>query len=66
MEKFSGWKTYAVAVAMIVYAWAGVAIGKVTPEHAIDLTWEALAVAGLRSGVKSEAAKTIDTVENKP
>lgn len=57
MNWLAGKKTYAVAIAMIVYAWTGVAIGKVTPEHAIDLTWEALAVAGLRSGVRADSAK---------
>lgn len=47
----SGYKTYLVALAMIVYAWAGVALGKTDPAHAIDLTLEALALAGLRNGI---------------
>ena len=53
----SGYKTYLVALAMIVYAWGGVALGKTDPAHAIDLTLEALAFAGIRNGIPPSVKK---------
>lgn len=53
VNRFSGYKTYLVAIAMLTYAWVGVGLGKVTPDHAVETTFEALAIAGLRNGIKA-------------
>jgi hypothetical protein len=54
---FQGKKIYFIAAAWLAYAWCGVAIGKLTPEQAMDHTFEALTIAGFRSALKTEAAK---------
>ncbi len=54
----SGYKTYIVAVAMLVYAVIGLALRYDEPTDSIRLILEALAIIGLRIGVaKGERAQ---------
>jgi hypothetical protein len=48
----TGWKTYAVAAALALYALGGLISGELDANHAFELVLEALALAGLRNAVK--------------
>jgi len=52
----SGYKTYIVAIGMLLYAWGGFVAGIHNWDTAIKMTMEALALMGLRAGV-SKAIK---------
>ena len=58
IESMSGKKTNTVVVIMIVYAWVGVFLNKEDPSHAVQVTLEALGLAGLRSGIKTAGKNT--------
>lgn len=51
MEQLSGYKTYILCGAMLVFATLGLVLDKLTGAEAGTLILEALAIAGLRNGI---------------
>lgn len=50
-EAVKGYKTYAIALAMVVYAVLGYLLQYSELPQSIEIVFEALAIAGLRAGV---------------
>ena len=59
VSKMSGWKTYLVAAAAIVAAWAGFFNDALTLTQAIEATFGAIMAATVRHGVTTEAKKAL-------
>ena len=57
MSAFKGWKSYAIAVAALIYAGYGVYSGSLTPDQAIGVALGALGLGALRHGITTEAQK---------
>jgi hypothetical protein len=55
----SGYKTYLVATVAIVYAVAGAAMGKITPNEAFEVVIVALGFGTLRGGSKTDAQTVV-------
>lgn len=54
VEATNGKKTYAVVVAMLVFAGLGLWLGKLTGDQAITLMLESIAIAGLRDAISKK------------
>lgn len=51
-EKYSGYKTYVVAIATLLFAVTGVLLGKLEFKDAVELVLGALGLASLRHSIK--------------
>lgn len=51
-QKMKGYKTYVIAVLMVIFAVSGVIIGKMSMAEAIQLLLNAAGLAGLRHAVE--------------
>lgn len=56
-NKLNGYKTYIIAVLMILYAILGLIIGKLGDGEAIKIILEAMAISSLRHGIKNSIKK---------
>jgi hypothetical protein len=54
LDKISGYKTYAIAIATLAYAVGGVATKHLTLDQAIQLVLASGAVASLRHGIETK------------
>ena len=57
--KINGYKTYIVAIGLIMYALGGWAAGKVDPNTAIQSVFLALGMMGLRDGIAKKQVKDL-------